>query len=372
MSRVAPSAGSGDRLTGIEAIRFVSAVAVLFWHYQHFTFIADEPVGFDRARQPFYAVFAPLYDFGNHGVEIFWCLSGFIFFWKYRESIEARLVSGHTFLVLRVSRLYPLHLVTLLLVTLLQPAYRAVTGHFYVYQENDPTHFIAQLFLATDWGFLSGYSFNGPIWSVSIEVFIYGFFFALLRTLGGALPITLFLTALFAVGHATHLLPYQLSKGLLFFFLGGSTAHVHTLASRMRPIALGGDLVAAAAVVGGLGGSLLALQGTLPAIHPTVLLLAVCPAVIFLVVRHLPLRGAAGRIAETAGSLTYSSYLVHFPLQLAIATAYRFLGVPIPLYSPFFFLAFFGSTLGLSRLLYSHLEMPAQRMLRTRLLTPRR
>lgn len=371
MPHSAPSAGSGDRLIGIEAIRFVSAVAVLFWHYQHFSFVADAPVGFERARQPFYSVFAPFYDFGNHGVEIFWCLSGFIFFWKYRESIERRVVSGYEFFVLRISRLYPLHLATLLLVTLLQPAYRAATGHFFVYQENDLPHFIAQLFLATDWGFLQGYSFNGPIWSVSIEVFIYGFFFALLRILGGALPITLSLTAVFAVGHATQLLPYLLSQGLLYFFLGGVTAHLHDLAVQRRPIGLVCDLVAGAAVISSVGAAILAKLGELPAIHPTILLMAVCPAVIFLVVRHLPLRGVVGRIAETAGSLTYSSYLLHFPLQLAIVLAYRQLGAPIPLYSPLFFTAFFATTLVLSRLVYSHFEMPSQRLLRARLIKSR-
>lgn len=370
MSRADRSASTGDRLSGIEAIRFVSAVAVLFWHYQHFSFFADEPVDFDRARQPFYSLFSLLYDFGNHGVEIFWCLSGFIFFWKYRESIEQGLVSGHEFLVLRFSRLYPLHLVTLLLVALMQPAYRALTGRFYVYQENDLVHFIAQLFLATDWGFLSGYSFNGPIWSVSIEVFIYGFFFALLRTAGGAFRITLLLTALLTVGHAAHALPYQLSKGMLFFFVGGATAHLHSLASQRKGLALTGDFVAATVVIAGLSALFLAAEGRLPAIHPTVFLLAACPAVIFLVVRHLALPGAGGRIAETAGSLTYSSYLLHFPLQLAIALVYRQIDRPIPLYSPHFFFAFFITTLVLSRLVYSHLEMPAQRLIRTRLLAP--
>jgi peptidoglycan/LPS O-acetylase OafA/YrhL len=53
------------------------------------------------------------YEAGECGVWIFWCISGFIFSWKYRDTISGRSVGGRTFFVFRLSRLYPLHLVTL-------------------------------------------------------------------------------------------------------------------------------------------------------------------------------------------------------------------------------------------------------------------
>ena len=39
--------------------------------------------------------------------------------------------------------------------------------------------FILNFFLVSGWGFEKGPSFNGPVWSVSVEIIIYFFFFYL-------------------------------------------------------------------------------------------------------------------------------------------------------------------------------------------------
>ena len=72
---------------------------------------------------------------------------------------------------------------TLLLVAILQPIYFDLNGCFFVYQENDLRHFLLQIFMASNWGFQNGHSFDGPSWSISIEVLVYvGFFLMLLVT----------------------------------------------------------------------------------------------------------------------------------------------------------------------------------------------
>src|SRR3954447_10831898 len=133
-----------DKLIGLEGLRFLATVAVLLWHYQHFAFVADHPVGLVRSDLPFYEVLFPFYEAGEYGVWVFWCISGFIFFWKYRDAIYERSTNAWTFFVLRLSRLYPLHLVTLIIVALLQPVYFHQHGHFFVYQDNDLQHFMLQ------------------------------------------------------------------------------------------------------------------------------------------------------------------------------------------------------------------------------------
>jgi Acyltransferase family len=170
-----------EKLLGLEALRFFAAFAVLIWHYQHFSYVADTPVDFVRNQLPFYGLFYPFYEAGVYGVWLFWCISGFIFFWKYRDAISGRTVGGWKFFVFRLSRLYPLHLVTLLMVALMQPIYFYLHGFFFVYQNNDVQHFIPQLFMASDWGLLRSNSFNGPIWSISVEVLVYAVFFLTLR-----------------------------------------------------------------------------------------------------------------------------------------------------------------------------------------------
>ena len=166
-----------NKLLGLELIRFISALSVLVWHYQHFSYVADKPIDFIQEHQPLYSLFSLFYVSGFYGVKIFWCISGFIFFWKYREAIASSAINYKKFFVLRFSRLYPLHIFTLLLMLALQAIYFAKKDYFFVYQNNDVPHFIYQLFLASNWGFEKGSSFNGPIWSISVEVLIYCFFF---------------------------------------------------------------------------------------------------------------------------------------------------------------------------------------------------
>jgi len=41
-----------NKLLGLEALRFLAALAVLLWHYVHFAYIADKPVDLVRDQLP--------------------------------------------------------------------------------------------------------------------------------------------------------------------------------------------------------------------------------------------------------------------------------------------------------------------------------
>jgi peptidoglycan/LPS O-acetylase OafA/YrhL len=109
--QIPPSGAS--KLLGLELLRLASAMAVLVYHYNHFPKI-PAAVAIARNNIPFYEWLWPLYDYGQFGVQFFWGISGYIFFWKYGEAIHARAISAKHFFWLRFSRLYPLHLATLL------------------------------------------------------------------------------------------------------------------------------------------------------------------------------------------------------------------------------------------------------------------
>src|SRR4051812_39451788 len=182
---VAPGRGTGlaaetngQKLLGLEVLRFACAMAVLVWHYQHFTFMGSAPgPDFVREQQPFFGLLGFFYEYGALAVPVFWTISGFVFCWKYAADISDRKVTGKRFFVLRFSRLYPLHVATLLVVALLQAAWLHRNGNYFVYPDNSLPAFGLQLFMASNWAELP-YSFNGPIWSVSAEVLIYALFFA--------------------------------------------------------------------------------------------------------------------------------------------------------------------------------------------------
>jgi peptidoglycan/LPS O-acetylase OafA/YrhL len=69
--------------------------------------------------------------------------------------------------------------------------------------------------------------------------------------------------------------------------------------------------------------------------------------------------------------MTYSSYLLHVPVQITVATLCAFAGWRIPFDQPPFFLAFLAVTLLLSYWTYELFEMPMQKRVRTQL-TPAR
>lgn len=95
----------------------------------------------------------------------------------YFKNISTRSISPLNFFILRFSRLYPLHFVSLIVVAIFAFIFFQNSGFHFIYGQNDLKHFVLNLFLISHWGFQDGTSFNEPIWSVSIEIFLYGAFF---------------------------------------------------------------------------------------------------------------------------------------------------------------------------------------------------
>jgi peptidoglycan/LPS O-acetylase OafA/YrhL len=230
----------GRRFDGLELLRFAAAFAVLVWHYQHF--FHNPPTGdatlFDRARQPFFRVLFRFYERGHLAVQVFWAISGFIFFYKYADAIYARSISLYRFIVLRFTRLYPLHFVTLLAVAMLQSLFAAHHGgQSYVYAENDRFHFLLNLLMVPHWGYQHGWSFNAPMWSVSVEEFSYLAFFMVASgvamrgrgTLGIAAAALVFLTA--------SVFTSEFGECFSLFLWGGVLYGVHERVSRVAAAA---------------------------------------------------------------------------------------------------------------------------------------
>ena len=157
---VAKDGDASGKLIGIEILRFLSAFAILIWHYQYFAW-TSEGMAIERTQQPFYRFLAPLYDHGALGVHVFWCISGLIFFFKYFAPLREGRVSARTFALNRFSRLYPLHLTTLLAVAALQAAFTATHGFALAFPFNDLRHFVLNVLLVSGWGFEKGYSLTG-------------------------------------------------------------------------------------------------------------------------------------------------------------------------------------------------------------------
>lgn len=362
-SRDAPE----KQLIGLEALRFLSAFAILVWHYKQFLFVGAAPVGLLVDQQPFFAVLRPFYQYGHAGVQLFWCISGFIFAWKYASLVRAGLISLTKFLFLRFSRLYPLHLATLLLVALLSFLYLQQNGQFFVYVFNDLRHFLLQLCFASSWGLESGFSFNGPVWSVSAEILVYLLFFLVCRYAGSNLWLdiaTVIAISLISVGlrEAFGFRSQVLGAGV-FFYLGCVSHHLYALMLRTttRRIQLVISALLACVVV------VLAGLVHLKILHIAGASIAMFPAIVLVFQTVItPRSRRAARALAVLGDLTYASYLMHFPIQLAFVLLCGVAGVPLigMFYGHALFLGYVTTTLVVARLVFVYFERPAQQYLR--------
>ena len=86
--------------------------------------------------------FKLFYEKGYFAVQMFWMISGYIFFWKYSSAIAKNEISFKKFAIWRFSRLYPLHFVTLTLVAIMQCIFFKQNGVFFVYADNSIKDFV--------------------------------------------------------------------------------------------------------------------------------------------------------------------------------------------------------------------------------------
>jgi len=357
----------GNKLLGLEIIRFASAISVLIWHYQNFFYVADKPADFVRDKQPYSALLSLCYNYGYLGVQVFWCISGFIFFWKYSDRISSNAITYKNFFVLRFSRLYPLHFVALILVLVLQTIYFSKNGYFFVYQNNDFASFLLQLFLASDWGpELRKYSFNGPIWSISVEVLIYCCFFVILKKISKSWLINIAVLALcLAAKYFKFTSP--ICDCMAFFYIGGLSSITYKRIHRARHKELFFRLCLLLLLVAPVIAWFISVS--LNRFSPILFLLLYVPTLLFFSAQRVSASSAVKGMIEAAGNMTYSSYLIHFPLQLLTAIYCSYIGRAIPYYSHAFFIGFISITLIAAYFIYRFFELPAQIYIRRKLLT---
>jgi peptidoglycan/LPS O-acetylase OafA/YrhL len=336
--------------------RGVAALVVLIWHYQHFFFTTsgDDKLNVARSDQPFYAALMPFYKHGHYAVEYFWMISGFVFAAVY----IARTTTTRTFVVHRIARLYPLQLLTLIVVAALQILSQAACGHEQIYGNNDVWHFLLNLFFASHWGLEKGSSFNGPVWSVSLEILIYAAFWATLPFIyrWGVIGPACFALLSWLLHFHTSFIHNEEALRCSFYFFLGVTAWFIFKQLNGRPI----PLLAAAAIFGSVGFDVFVYRthfGT-DAVGMPLLLFGI-------LLGFCALEAAGGgrlfRPARWFGDNTYGTYLWHVPIQISVLIVLdRFVGSREVALHPWFFVSFICITVVVARLSFIWVERPAR------------
>ena len=369
------------RLYSIDALRGLGALVVVFWHWQHFWAVRGTwQAIWSRADEPFYWALKPFYDQGWVAVDIFFAVSGFVFFWLYLEPVARREIGVGKFALQRFSRLYPLYFVTLLAATAMQFAFQSRAGNFFIFDANDWQHFVKSIFLVQNWLPPDEMqSFNGPAWAVSIEVLLYVLFFGAVR-LGLRGPAGA--VALAMIGAIVFFWEGQIGRGIMGFFWGGATFYaVRALVSHPRARTIAAFVIVAAitawavCVIEVYLGPIQALFAMSPFAkffsaheYPIFLqsyILVVVPLTLAALALHEQLFGGRYARLNFLGDISYSTYLIHFPMQLALALlALSFGWMPADFMHDWVMLAFYAVLIPLGWLSYCYLERPLQSLIR--------
>jgi peptidoglycan/LPS O-acetylase OafA/YrhL len=355
---------------------------IVLFHWQHFFYDgAAQSADFDRWSQPYYSAIKPLYEQGIYAVDFFFSISGFIFFWLYGESIRSGKTSAYKYTVYRFSRLYPLHLLTLLLVLVLQRIALAETGQYVIYAENDWYHFLLNIFFMNGWGLQHGFSFNGPAWSISVEVLMYLIFF-FVAYIGQANSLILAASIALIGFYIKEHVSLMIGTGFHSFFVGGVAYILYTKLLRfnmkhllwiLTPLCAGVWVVAIIDMYRAVDFKAVTpefLHGLISLFDSSLFAtMVVMPFTLLFLAIAETVRGTLGKRAHALGDLSFAIYLWHVPLQMIIILLVRWLGIDKSFfYTGASLIMYYAIIIPLAICSYNYFEVPAQDYLRRRLL----
>jgi peptidoglycan/LPS O-acetylase OafA/YrhL len=358
-----PISFQNGRYSALDGIRGIAALIIAFiWHYQHFS----------PEIYPFSKILYWPYHFGWAMVDLFFILSGFIFFNIYREKISDGKLSIKEFAVLRFSRLYPLHWLALIIIFVTQ-IFRKLLNFpsFLSTYRQDMGFFLLNIPMLQNGWLTTKFSYNGPSWSVSIEIMMYLLFFAVFyhsRFTKKYVVYCLLLVYLGLIitrsGQDTAFFNGQVSRGLMGFFIGCITGEINNFCNKNKKYGLIFTVLCSIAVV---------FLIVFPVIYGYRILknwllvytFTFFPAFVFLVIKIKILSWFFSiNLLVYLGKLSYSIYLLHYPVQLIIKTLDEYFGLNINYSSKIFFLVFIGSTITVSHFTHYYFEKPIQNYIR--------
>jgi peptidoglycan/LPS O-acetylase OafA/YrhL len=376
-----------DRFYFLDAMRGLAALVVVIYHYPQFFFSQSLATGnsgisgdhayvafYTSDKMPFSQLLSVFYENGWLAVDLFFGLSGFIFYWLFALQIESQTLSFRSFSIHRFSRLYPLHFLTLIWVTVLLFISMATHIDFDFYDHDDWTNFFLNLTFTSSWGLGDWHSFNTPIWSVSVEVMLYIMFFSLSRyfSIKSAVLVLVAFFGLFFVYRINH----QIGHGMFSFFMGGATYHIYGwIVSTNRIKTVTHLIIVLCGMMWILGIIGVYRQWSPLETIPIFWRYTFIPAIVIFQTTILSLSlvetrwKKIGNGLSVLGDISYSVYLIHFPLQITMLILVSYFRKSQDIfYNPYAFFSFFAILFMLSIVSHYCFERPIQRYIRRILL----
>ena len=358
---------------GLEILRFILSFAVIIWHYQHFFYpyvsFANRVLFFEK--QPFFKSLSLFYSEGLYAVHIFWFISGLIFYTVYNQRISEGKIKFNIYMLNRFSRLYPLHFLTLLLVAVLQYVYYKSNGNYFIYQENTLKTFFQNLLFMQSWG-VNKFSYNGPTWSVSIEILVYIVFFVLAAvgflTKSRGLIMTFIFFAVLKKWELVYITE-DIVTCFYFFFAGSLFIKFYSIYQhniKVQLIALCTSIFAYIFILKTPPVFQKITNVVTGRLDIDILLFSIIVILSFLLIFNLRFFDKiSNKYFQFFGDLTYSTYLIHFPVQLLIYIILKPTNYTI-FFSESFFVFYMITVFICGKLFFNFFELPVQKLIRNK------
>lgn len=358
------------RIEAFDSLRGLAALGVVLWHYG---------VHFDA--HPLAQVFSPFYHAGYLFVDFFFVLSGYVIARAYWTTQRENRLGPNV--RSRLARLYPLHLFTLIIVAALQLLLTSHGHAPFIYNVNDAYHFLLNLVLLNGTGLQSGFSFNGPSWSISCEFIVnvafLGFIYSTVFWRRIYFIVAVLCAMLLFMSSGTllknNLVFGYLDPQLVRCALGFGIGVVLQLAQRRGwwLERVGGVWAREILAIGAIAITLLFMASQRP--HATImayLIFITLSALVLVMVFRSMVVNRILRISALVflGEISYSIYLVHFPLQLLFVILSACLEIDINYEDTSVLALFFALLIAMSWLTYHYIEKPGQEAINPRQQAP--
>lgn len=163
---LAPPVNTHRNYRNLDGLRLIASVGIVLFHYN--IYLGDVLPGTRSFTRQF-----------PYFVDLFFVISGIVIAMVYADGLkDGRRYAN--FISLRLARLYPLHLLTLLFYGAIGWAVAYDMVAVLNPERYDFHDFVPNLLLVHAWGFGDGFTFNYVSWSVSAELFCYLIFPAIL------------------------------------------------------------------------------------------------------------------------------------------------------------------------------------------------
>ena len=360
---------SGDNqfITNLTPLRGIAAILVVIFHFE-IVLVLFLPREMSRFFSKCYLM-----------VDLFFIMSGFIIYHVYGEFFKRNIqtTTFNKYIRARLARVYPLHIITLILTIVL-----VVSQHFKWDEFFNPRAIPTHVLMLQSFGLHSIYTWNVPAWSISAEFAAYMIFpvfaFVLYRSkiitplIISTLIIFIYCLLAFKLSKSNgttglynldQTYDYGYLRGIAGFLAGGMIYQLY-LKKIFYFLKADATLIILSALL-------------LACLHFGVTDLVFIPVFLLLVLSTAYNTGRvkqflSNRFLQWLGDISYSVYLLQFPLMLLVIGSLPYFGIswngPYSLHIPYWQAAiccilFLTVLLGISALSYHYIERPFRNLI---------